>query len=196
MGGGWRVCLHHSGGPGHRLPDAHAQCPWIQVKSNMSLKGITCIHYIPVGKVKWNVSCFHRLPQSMAKDSERSELSRITFVFETRCTADCKFYFLAVRENVFFPHIHASGCVNIYELSFIFLQGYNEWNNDVVEQWKGSNRKQSYSYLIQSNSTTGFTWTFRRTEELNVVRHNHTSQISLLIDDSTTPPASKSFLKE
>uniref|UniRef100_A0A8C4H1H0 Endosome-lysosome associated apoptosis and autophagy regulator 1 n=1 Tax=Dicentrarchus labrax TaxID=13489 RepID=A0A8C4H1H0_DICLA len=82
----------------------------------------------------------YRLPQSMATDSERSELSRITFVFETMCTADCKFYFLA---------------------------GYNQWNNDVVEEWKGSNRKQSYSYLIQRNSSTSFTWTFQRTEDFN-----------------------------
>uniref|UniRef100_A0AAQ4P2U6 Endosome-lysosome associated apoptosis and autophagy regulator 1 n=1 Tax=Gasterosteus aculeatus aculeatus TaxID=481459 RepID=A0AAQ4P2U6_GASAC len=87
----------------------------------------------------------YRLPQSMVKDSERSELSRITFVFETTCTADCKFAFLAVRGNV--P------------------------TNDEVEQWKGSNSKQSYSYLIQSNSTISFTWIFQRTEELNTVRH-------------------------
>uniref|UniRef100_A0A3P8TR15 Endosome-lysosome associated apoptosis and autophagy regulator 1 n=1 Tax=Amphiprion percula TaxID=161767 RepID=A0A3P8TR15_AMPPE len=83
----------------------------------------------------------YRLPQSAVKDSERSELSRITFVFETKCTADCRFYFLA---------------------------GYNQWNNEVVEHWTGSNRKQSYSYVIQSNSTVGFTWTFQRTQELKV----------------------------
>uniref|UniRef100_A0A671YMD3 Endosome-lysosome associated apoptosis and autophagy regulator 1 n=1 Tax=Sparus aurata TaxID=8175 RepID=A0A671YMD3_SPAAU len=88
----------------------------------------------------------YRLPQSMTTDSERSELSRITFVFETVCSADCKFFFLAVSGN---------------------------WNNDVVEQWRGTSRKQSYSYLIQSNSTTSFTWTFQRTEEFNMVRHNH-----------------------
>nr|XP_004558730.2 UPF0577 protein KIAA1324 homolog [Maylandia zebra] len=79
----------------------------------------------------------YRLPQSMVKDAERSELSRITFVFETICTADCKLYFLA---------------------------GYNQWNNDVVERWNGRNHKQSYSYLIQSNSTVSFTWTFKRTD--------------------------------
>uniref|UniRef100_A0A667ZZK5 Endosome-lysosome associated apoptosis and autophagy regulator 1 n=1 Tax=Myripristis murdjan TaxID=586833 RepID=A0A667ZZK5_9TELE len=79
----------------------------------------------------------YRLPQSMAKDSERSELSRITFVFETICTADCTLYFMV---------------------------GYNQWNNDVVEQWRGSSSKQSYSYLIQSNSTVSFTWTFQRTQ--------------------------------
>eukprot|EP00064_Thunnus_orientalis_P001857 superscaffoldBa00000128_g1860 len=85
----------------------------------------------------------YRLPQSMAKDNERSEQSRITFVFETTCSADCKFFFLA---------------------------GYNEWNNEVVEQWKGSSRKQSYSYLIQNNSTVSFTWTFQRTEEFSMER--------------------------
>ncbi|XP_062283027.1 endosome/lysosome-associated apoptosis and autophagy regulator 1 [Scomber scombrus] len=85
----------------------------------------------------------YRPPQSMAKDSERTEQSRITFVFETKCSADCKLFFLA---------------------------GYNQWNNEVVEQWKGTNRKQSYSYLIQSNSTVSFTWTFQRTEEFSMER--------------------------
>ncbi|XP_076015395.1 endosome/lysosome-associated apoptosis and autophagy regulator 1 isoform X2 [Genypterus blacodes] len=78
----------------------------------------------------------YRLPQSVAKDSDRSELSRITFVFETHCQADCKLYFQA---------------------------GYNKWSNDLVEQWGGSKSKQSYTYLIQSNSTVTFTWNFRRT---------------------------------
>ncbi|KAM3618792.1 uncharacterized protein V6R79_024991 [Siganus canaliculatus] len=78
------------------------------------------------------------LPQLMAKDSERNELSRITFVFETSCTADCKFYFMA---------------------------GFSQWSNEVVEQWTGSSRKQSYSYLIQRNITTSFTWGFQRTED-------------------------------
>jgi len=55
--------------------------------------------------------------------------------------------------------------------AIISLQGYNKWNNNEVEQWKGSSRKQSYSYLIQSNSTVSFTWTFQRTEEFNVVSH-------------------------
>ncbi|KAM3872298.1 endosome/lysosome-associated apoptosis and autophagy regulator 1 [Diretmus argenteus] len=85
----------------------------------------------------------YRLPQSMAKDSERSELSRITFVFETMCTADCTLY---------------------------FMSGNNQWNNDVVEQWSGNSTKQSYSYLIQSNSTVSFTWTFQRTVEYTTER--------------------------
>ncbi|XP_047426861.1 endosome/lysosome-associated apoptosis and autophagy regulator 1 [Mugil cephalus] len=84
----------------------------------------------------------YRLSQSVVTD-ERSELSRITFVFETRCTANCKFFFLA---------------------------GYSEWNNNVIEHWNGSKSKQSYSYLIQSNNTVSFTWTFQRTDEPNVER--------------------------
>uniref|UniRef100_A0A7N6A7U5 Uncharacterized protein n=1 Tax=Anabas testudineus TaxID=64144 RepID=A0A7N6A7U5_ANATE len=85
----------------------------------------------------------YSLPQSTVKDRERSELSRITFVFETICSADCKLFFLA---------------------------GYNEWNNNIVERWNGSNRKQSYSYLIQSNSTVTFAWTFQRTGKFNTER--------------------------
>lgn len=44
--------------------------------------------------------------QTTGKDNEMSELSRITFVFETLCTADCKFYFLVVcKVVVFFLHL-------------------------------------------------------------------------------------------
>ncbi|KAM9829175.1 endosome/lysosome-associated apoptosis and autophagy regulator 1 [Syngnathus typhle] len=79
----------------------------------------------------------YRLPKSQAKDGKRSELSRISFVFETSCSADC---------------------------TLIFLAGLNPWSNNEVEQWKGSNGKQSYSYLIQSNATVSFTWAFQRTD--------------------------------
>lgn len=36
----------------------------------------------------------------MAKDDQGSALSRITFVFETKCDADCTLYFMAVRESI------------------------------------------------------------------------------------------------
>ncbi|KAM6977768.1 endosome/lysosome-associated apoptosis and autophagy regulator 1 [Aplochiton taeniatus] len=80
----------------------------------------------------------YRLPHSMAKDDEGWELARISFVFETKCTADCTLYLMA---------------------------GFNERNNVVLEQWSGSSRKQSYSYAIRSNSTVSFTWAFQRTQE-------------------------------
>lgn len=85
----------------------------------------------------------YRLPRSVAKNNVSGEFSRITFVFETVCSARCRFFFLA---------------------------GFNQWNNDVVELWTGNNSKQSYSYLIQNNDTNSFTWSFQRTEELSWVR--------------------------
>lgn len=51
----------------------------------------------------------------MANDNERTELSRITFVFETRCTADCKLYFLAVRENTFVTQMPEEVGYNIFK---------------------------------------------------------------------------------
>ncbi|XP_061113380.1 endosome/lysosome-associated apoptosis and autophagy regulator 1 isoform X1 [Conger conger] len=79
----------------------------------------------------------YRLPHSIAKNTEIPELSRISFVFETSCSADCVLYFMA---------------------------GYNERNNDVVEHWGSTREKQSYSYIVRSNSTVSFTWAFQRTE--------------------------------
>uniref|UniRef100_A0A673N9Q7 UPF0577 protein KIAA1324-like n=1 Tax=Sinocyclocheilus rhinocerous TaxID=307959 RepID=A0A673N9Q7_9TELE len=78
----------------------------------------------------------YSLPHSLSEDNERVQLSRITFVFETKCTADCKLYFMA---------------------------GQNEWSN-IAESWSGTIGKQSYSYLIKSNNTVSFTWGFQRTE--------------------------------
>lgn len=78
----------------------------------------------------------YSLPHSLGKDNEIVELSRITFVFETKCTADCKLH---------------------------FMTGQNERNNMIVESWSGTIGKQSYSYLIKSNSTVSFTWGFQRT---------------------------------
>ncbi|XP_051524382.1 endosome/lysosome-associated apoptosis and autophagy regulator 1-like [Myxocyprinus asiaticus] len=78
----------------------------------------------------------YSLPHSLSKDNDRVELSRITFVFETKCTVDCMLHFMA---------------------------GQNERNNMVVESWTGTKGKQSYSYLIKSNNTVSFTWGFQRT---------------------------------
>ncbi|KAK1801314.1 hypothetical protein P4O66_022995, partial [Electrophorus voltai] len=85
----------------------------------------------------------YSLPYSRVKDNERAELSKITFVFETKCSADCRLY---------------------------FMTGLNERNNGVVESWKGTVGKQSYSYLIKSNRTVSFTWAFQRTEAYTTER--------------------------
>lgn len=54
-------------------------------------------------------------------------------------------------------------------------QGYNQWLNDVVEWWRGSQRKQSYSYLIQRNITNSFTWGFQHAGENHEVGRRHAS---------------------
>lgn len=43
------------------------------------------------------VTCLDRLPQSVSKAGDNGELSRVTFVFETTCSGNCTFSFLAVR---------------------------------------------------------------------------------------------------
>ncbi|XP_060736920.1 endosome/lysosome-associated apoptosis and autophagy regulator 1 isoform X1 [Tachysurus vachellii] len=87
----------------------------------------------------------YSLPYSLDKVNERPELSRITFVFETKCTADCALY---------------------------FMTGLNERNNRVVETWRGTTGKQSYSYLIKSNLTVSFTWGFQRTDAYSMERQH------------------------
>ncbi|XP_077463450.1 endosome/lysosome-associated apoptosis and autophagy regulator 1 isoform X1 [Stigmatopora argus] len=85
----------------------------------------------------------YRLLKSLAKEGQQGELSRISFVFETSCSADC---------------------------TFIFMAGFHRWNHKVVELWKGTNRKQSYSYLIHNNATVSFSWTFQRTDNSTTER--------------------------
>lgn len=44
----------------------------------------------------------------------------------------------------------------------VCLQGYDQWLTEVVAYWRGSQNKQSYSYLIKKNITNSFTWSFQR----------------------------------
>ncbi|KAG7283861.1 hypothetical protein CRUP_034048 [Coryphaenoides rupestris] len=91
----------------------------------------------------------YRLPESFAKDAEAAELSQVTFVFETRCTADCALHFMV---------------------------GSTQVNNNLVERWQGTKGKQSYSYMVQDNSTTTFMWAFQRTEEHDT--RNYTGDVA------------------
>lgn len=97
----------------------------------------------------------HRLPQSMVKDSERSELSRITFVFETTCTADCKFAFLAVRGNV--PTHIKRGTANhhnevcIYEVG-VFLR--RVLTGGVMMRWSSGKAATVNSHTPTSSRAT------------------------------------------
>uniref|UniRef100_A0AAX7UXT3 MRH domain-containing protein n=1 Tax=Astatotilapia calliptera TaxID=8154 RepID=A0AAX7UXT3_ASTCA len=65
-----------------------------------------------------------------------SEFGRITFVFETICSADCELYFMMVKSTT------------------------------VVESWEGSKGKQSYSHSMTRNASVTYTWAFQRTNHV------------------------------
>ncbi len=201
MGGGWRLCLHHPWWSRHRPPDAHPQCSWIQVKSYMSLKENThkSLHMYTIYP-SWK-SWINLFPQAASVHGwgQREEwtISHHLRLWDPMCSRLQVIFPGGEGKCFIYSQLHALGCYllrskawhqyeHIWTGVYFSLQGYNQWNNAVVEQWKGSNRKQSYSYLIQRNSTVGFTWTFQRTEEFNVVRHNQTSWTSTLICDLLT----------
>ncbi|KAG8577057.1 hypothetical protein GDO81_010050 [Engystomops pustulosus] len=67
-----------------------------------------------------------------------AEMGRITFVFETICSADCVLYFMV---------------------------DVNRKTTSVVESWGGNREKQSYTHIIAKNATYMFTWAFQRTNQ-------------------------------
>ncbi|KAM6435769.1 endosome/lysosome-associated apoptosis and autophagy regulator family member 2 isoform 1-T1 [Liasis olivaceus] len=77
-------------------------------------------------------------PPTSVTGAMGSELGRITFVFETTCSADCVLYFM----------------VDI-----------NKKSTNVVESWSGAKGKQSYAHIISKNASFTFTWAFQRTNQ-------------------------------
>ncbi|NWU92591.1 K1324 protein, partial [Upupa epops] len=75
-------------------------------------------------------------PNPVLEDAESKEVARITFVFETVCSVSCELYFMV---------------------------GINSHTNTPVETWSGAKGKQSYTYVVEKNATTSFTWAFQRT---------------------------------
>ncbi|XP_074223653.1 endosome/lysosome-associated apoptosis and autophagy regulator family member 2 isoform X8 [Camelus bactrianus] len=77
-------------------------------------------------------------PPTSVTGAMGTELGRITFVFETLCSADCVLYFM----------------VDI-----------NRKSTNVVESWGGTKEKQAYTHIIFKNATFTFTWAFQRTNQ-------------------------------
>uniref|UniRef100_A0A8C5FYW2 UPF0577 protein KIAA1324-like n=1 Tax=Gouania willdenowi TaxID=441366 RepID=A0A8C5FYW2_GOUWI len=77
-----------------------------------------------------------RVPASLS-GMTGGEFGRITFVFETICSADCELYFMMVRAHT-----------------------------TVVESWAGSKMKQSYSHSMSRNASVTYTWAFQRTNHV------------------------------
>uniref|UniRef100_UPI00398F42DF endosome/lysosome-associated apoptosis and autophagy regulator 1 isoform X2 n=1 Tax=Pristiophorus japonicus TaxID=55135 RepID=UPI00398F42DF len=75
-------------------------------------------------------------PQSTLENLDNPEIARITFIFETMCTADCELY---------------------------LLMGPTRENTRSVEIWTGSREKQSYTYIIERNTSLAIVWAFQRT---------------------------------
>uniref|UniRef100_A0A665V221 UPF0577 protein KIAA1324-like n=1 Tax=Echeneis naucrates TaxID=173247 RepID=A0A665V221_ECHNA len=66
-----------------------------------------------------------------------SEFGRITFVFETICSADCELYFMMVKSTT------------------------------ALESWEGNKEKQSYSHSMTRDAPVTFTWAFQRTNRVH-----------------------------
>uniref|UniRef100_A0A2K6RL52 Endosome-lysosome associated apoptosis and autophagy regulator 1 n=1 Tax=Rhinopithecus roxellana TaxID=61622 RepID=A0A2K6RL52_RHIRO len=131
---------------------------WNTLPTNMETTVLSGINFEYKGMTGWEVASDHiytaagasdndfmiltlvvpgfRPPQSVMADTENKEVARITFVFETVCSVNCELYFMV---------------------------GVNSRTNTPVETWKGSKGKQSYTYIIEENATTSFTWAFQRT---------------------------------
>ncbi|XP_053318278.1 endosome/lysosome-associated apoptosis and autophagy regulator family member 2 isoform X1 [Spea bombifrons] len=78
-------------------------------------------------------------PPNSVTGANGAELGRITFVFETICSADCVLY---------------------------FMLDVNRKTTSVAESWGGSREKQSYTHIITKNATYMFTWAFQRTNQV------------------------------
>ncbi|XP_076849513.1 endosome/lysosome-associated apoptosis and autophagy regulator family member 2 isoform X2 [Brachyhypopomus gauderio] len=83
-----------------------------------------------------------RLPTSVSGTSG-TEFGRITFVFETICSADCELY---------------------------FMMDTDRRNTNVVESWEGRKEKQSYMHIMTKNASVSYTWAFQRTNQAKDVR--------------------------
>ncbi|XP_030646148.1 UPF0577 protein KIAA1324-like [Chanos chanos] len=92
-----------------------------------------------------------RLPTSVTETSS-NEYGRITFVFETICSADCELY---------------------------FMMDVNRRSTNVVESWEGRKEKQSYTHVMTRNASVSYTWAFQRTNQAKDVRQYVTDVVKI-----------------
>uniref|UniRef100_A0A8C2HV17 Si:dkey-153k10.9 n=1 Tax=Cyprinus carpio TaxID=7962 RepID=A0A8C2HV17_CYPCA len=82
-----------------------------------------------------------KLPTSV-DDASATEFGRITFIFETNCSADCELYFMI---------------------------DVNRKSTNVVESWVGSKLRQAYTHIMTKNASVSYTWAFQRTNKASDV---------------------------
>uniref|UniRef100_A0A665VDZ5 UPF0577 protein KIAA1324-like n=1 Tax=Echeneis naucrates TaxID=173247 RepID=A0A665VDZ5_ECHNA len=90
-----------------------------------------------------------KLPTSMSGHSG-TEFGRITFEFETLCTADCELY---------------------------FMMDVNRKSTTVVESWEKTKVRQTYTHVMKKNASVSYTWAFQRTNQPSDVSATHYIQI-------------------
>ncbi|TRY55989.1 hypothetical protein DNTS_026855 [Danionella cerebrum] len=83
-----------------------------------------------------------KLPTSV-DDASATEFGRITFIFETNCSADCELYFMI---------------------------DVNRKSTNVVESWVGTKIRQAYTHIMTKNASVSYTWAFQRTNKATDVR--------------------------
>ncbi|XP_043944282.1 endosome/lysosome-associated apoptosis and autophagy regulator family member 2 isoform X1 [Protopterus annectens] len=84
-----------------------------------------------------------RPPAVSANGVSGNEIGRISFIFETICSADCELY---------------------------FMLDTNKKNTVVVESWEGTKSKRMFTHVITKNSSVSFTWAFQRTSQTSTTR--------------------------
>ncbi|XP_068125543.1 endosome/lysosome-associated apoptosis and autophagy regulator 1 [Hyperolius riggenbachi] len=108
--------------------------------------------------LKLNIPSFSP-PRGVADDSENKEVARITFVFDIKCVIGCQLFFMtAVNQEI----------------------------TSFVENWSGSKDKQSYSYRIEKNANTTFSWVFQRTSSPSDEGRKYTADIAKIYSINVT----------
>ncbi|XP_025891861.1 UPF0577 protein KIAA1324 homolog [Nothoprocta perdicaria] len=124
---------------------------WNVLPANMESTVLSGVNFEYKGMAGWEVAGDHVYTAAGASDNDfmiltllvdgfsapapGEELARVTFVFETVCSAGCQLYFMV---------------------------GVNARTNTPVETWTGAQGRQSYSYVVERNASTSFTWAFQR----------------------------------
>ncbi|KAJ8390001.1 hypothetical protein AAFF_G00111620 [Aldrovandia affinis] len=92
-----------------------------------------------------------KLPTSVS-GTTGIEFGRITFIFETICSADCELY---------------------------FMMDINRKSTNVVESWEGGKERQSYTHIMTKNASVSYTWAFQRTNQAQDIRQHVNDNVKI-----------------
>uniref|UniRef100_A0A3Q4IE26 Endosome-lysosome associated apoptosis and autophagy regulator family member 2a n=1 Tax=Neolamprologus brichardi TaxID=32507 RepID=A0A3Q4IE26_NEOBR len=87
----------------------------------------------------------------------REEFGRITFEFETSCTADCELY---------------------------FMMDVNRKSTKIVESWEKNKTRQTYTHIMTKNASVSYTWAFQRTNQASDVSRNVARIYSITVSNA------------